>query len=190
MQYSVRILAGNLTINGGVIDSSPPATLGSAGNCGIQADGSVLHLTGGLQIQNNALTAAGGTIMVGEAYTADGRLSPQSTLLERFAFFWDGPVTASRTMIFNTGRPVQSYIAMAGGDCRSEANATASTVFNLFKNATNIGTVTFGAGTGFATLAAAAAVDFATGDRFKIVAPASPDATLANVSCTFAFGPR
>ena len=190
VQYAVRMVAGNLTINGGVIDSSPPATLGGAGNCGIQADGGVLHLTGGLQIQNNALTAAGGTIMVGEAYTADGRLSPQSTLLERATFFWDGPITASRTMIFNTGRPVHSYSAMAGSDCRSEANATGTVVLNLFKNASNIGTVTFGAGTGYATLAAAAAVDFVTGDRFKIVAPASPDATLANVSCTFAFAPR
>ncbi|MDX9785438.1 MAG: hypothetical protein RBT11_01585 [Desulfobacterales bacterium] len=61
--------------------------------------------------------------------------------------------------------------------------ATAETVFSLKKNGVEFGTATFAAAGTVATLAAAsdATFDESSGDIFTLVAPATPDATLAGL---------
>ena len=63
----------------------------------------------------------------------------------------------------------------------AEASATASTVFDVKKNGSNVGTITFAAAGTVATFVMASQTNFVAGDRLTVVAPASPDATLANI---------
>jgi hypothetical protein len=58
--------------------------------------------------------------------------------------------------------------------------ATASTAFDVRKNGTSVGTITFAGGATTATFTTSGAVSFAAGDYLSIVAPSTPDATLAD----------
>jgi hypothetical protein len=64
--------------------------------------------------------------------------------------------------------------------------ATAQTDFDVQRNGLSIGTVRFPAGSATATFIAARAVTREPGDRLTVVAPATPDATLANIAVTLA----
>jgi hypothetical protein len=64
--------------------------------------------------------------------------------------------------------------------------ATAQTDFDVRRNGTSIGTVRFPAGSATATFIAASAVTCEPGDRLTVVAPATPDATLADIAVTLA----
>lgn len=103
--------------------------------------------------------------------------------------FYPGVPTASAYLYRGKlARAVAFAADFAGGQFAATANATASTVFDVQKNGASVGSVTIAAGTTTATFASSggAAVNFAAGDVFAVIAPATPDATLANPSITFA----
>jgi len=62
--------------------------------------------------------------------------------------------------------------------------ATATTTYSIRKNGSNAGTMVFAAGATTATFTMASATTFMAGDVLTIVAPVSPDATLANLAWT------
>ena len=62
--------------------------------------------------------------------------------------------------------------------------ATAITTYSIRKNGSNVGTIVFAAGATTATFMMASATTFMAGDVLTMVAPASPDATLANLAWT------
>lgn len=64
--------------------------------------------------------------------------------------------------------------------------ATAQTDFDIQKNGVSIGTMRFAAAGTAATFIMASEQSFAQGDVLTVVAPASPDATLAGISFTLA----
>lgn len=64
--------------------------------------------------------------------------------------------------------------------------ATAQTDFDVRKNGVSFGTIRFAAAGTSATFIAAGSSSFAAGDVLTVVAPASPDATLADISVTLA----
>ena len=64
--------------------------------------------------------------------------------------------------------------------------ATAQTDFNLLKNGVSFGTMRFAAAGTVATFIAASATSFVVGDVLMVVAPGTPDATLANIGFTLA----
>ena len=66
----------------------------------------------------------------------------------------------------------------------SSVAATAQTDFDVKKNSTSIGTVRFAASGTTATFIAASATQFSAGDVLSIVAPGTPDATLAGIKIT------
>lgn len=73
--------------------------------------------------------------------------------------------------------------SLAGSYAKSEVAATASTVFSVNKNGSGIGTMTFAISATTGTFAGAGA-SFAAGDVLSVVAPATPDATLAGLHTT------
>jgi hypothetical protein len=70
----------------------------------------------------------------------------------------------------------------AGSYFTASANATGSTVFDIQKNGSSVGSCTIGAGGVTPTFGSS----FAAGDILSIIAPASPDATLADPAITLA----
>lgn len=74
---------------------------------------------------------------------------------------------------------------LAGAQGYAGITATATTVLDIQKNGSNIGTFTFTSAGNTAGFAMSSAVSFAPGDRLGIVNEDPADATLADVSLTF-----
>jgi hypothetical protein len=98
---------------------------------------------------------------------------------------WIGSPGVSQVIeryIFAT--PVTLPAGLAGSYGTAGTAATAAASFSVAKNGTGVGTMDFAASATSATFSMAAATDFGGGDVLTIVAPASPDATLANLAWT------
>ena len=77
--------------------------------------------------------------------------------------------------------------SMTGSSCKAGVAATAQTDFDVQKNGSSIATIRFAAAGTTASFINAGADTFAAGDILKVVAPSSPDATLADIVMTLAF---
>jgi len=103
-------------------------------------------------------------------------------------------VSGSFTGTAATNQVVQRYVfartvtfpvGLGGSQGSAGIDATASTTFNIQKNGTDVGTMVFAASAKMATFAMPAATAFMTGDVLTVVAPPTPDLTLANLAWTF-----
>lgn len=102
------------------------------------------------------------------------------------SFFAGGTLAASEVLFSHiVGRPLEIPAGLTGSYVASGGAATASAVLSVRKNGVEVGTATFAAAGTTATLAMASLTGFDPGDTLSVLAPASPDATLANVSGTF-----
>lgn len=72
--------------------------------------------------------------------------------------------------------------SLTGSVASAGVAATGSTVFTIYKGASSIGTVTFAPAGTTGTFSFASLVSFTSADLLRIVAPASVDATLADIS--------
>jgi hypothetical protein len=98
---------------------------------------------------------------------------------------WAGSPGASQVIeryIFATS--VSFPAGLVGSYGTAGTAATANTNFAIAKNGSNVGTMAFAAGATSASFAMATATGFAGGDVLTITAPATPDATLANLAWT------
>jgi hypothetical protein len=86
---------------------------------------------------------------------------------------------ATRPLDFPSGlTDSQGYAATAPADANKD--------FDVRKNGTSVGTVSFAQGSQTATFTAASAFSLAAGDRLSLVAPSTQDSALADVSITLA----
>jgi Putative phage tail protein len=115
-------------------------------------------------------------------YTVEGTGQASSVLVSGSSH---GKPTASQVL--------QSYVFVApatipagfpGSQGVAATAATAAAAFTITKNGTNIGIMTFTASATTATFSMNFAVQFNTGDVLTILAPATPDATLADLAWT------
>ena len=100
---------------------------------------------------------------------------------------WPGNPAASQMIeryIFATSVTFPAGLAGSYGNAGTAATAAAS--FAIAKNGVAIGTMQFAAGATAASFTMMSATAFAPGDVLTIAAPASPDATLANLAWTLA----
>jgi hypothetical protein len=100
------------------------------------------------------------------------------------AFFTPGVLVNSQTLLaYYPTKNIELPAGLTGSVCKAGVAATGSTVLDIKKNGTNVGTLTFAAAGTTATLAMASATTFtAVTDKLSIVGPASADATLADIS--------
>jgi hypothetical protein len=97
--------------------------------------------------------------------------------------FWPGTYSASALMaqvVFD--RDVSFPADLASSQGFSGVNATASTVLDIHKNGSPIGTITFTNAGSTAAFALSGGASFAAGDRLSIVNENPADATLADIS--------
>jgi hypothetical protein len=115
---------------------------------------------------NGTITISGGsgTIPYDVGCTWNGK-PPASTVLVR--------VPLPRTVDFPTSLAASKGVV--------DTAATAQTDFDIRKNGTSFGTMRFAASATVATFISSAGASFAAGDVLKVVAPASPDSTLAGL---------
>lgn len=121
----------------------------------------------------------------GPAWNVDSTTVPALLYVTGIPFAQPGLPGAGA--VYNIMLPFACTIAaaLAGSYGYSGVNATSSSVFSLAKNgAAAFGTLTWTNASSAPTLASGSGATFAAGDRLTITAPASQDATLADVGFT------
>ena len=114
--------------------------------------------------------------------------TPVSQPFDVHTFFPGIPTTLAKLYRGKLARAVTFPADFANAQFSASANATASTVFDIQKNGSSIGSCTIAAGSTTPTFASSggAAQTFAAGDLLSIIAPATPDTTLADPALTLA----
>lgn len=111
-----------------------------------------------------------------------------STPFDAVMFFPGAPTASAIVAQVVAARPLFFPGNLSGSEGYGKTAATASTVFDVKKNGASVGSITFAASGTVPTFltTSGAAISLASGDRLEVVAPATPDATLANISFTLA----
>lgn len=101
--------------------------------------------------------------------------------------FYPGLPTASGIVTrVPVARAVTFPAGLTGSVGVSSVPASASAVFDIQKNGSSVGSMTFATGATTASFTAASSITLAAGDIISIIAPASQDGTLANVGIVLA----
>lgn len=102
------------------------------------------------------------------------------------AFIAGEPTTDEIVMRFVSPRAFTLPASLTGSYAKAAVAATASTDFDIQKNGSSIGTLNFAISGTVGTWTFASLTSFAAGDILSVVAPTTPDASLADISITFA----
>jgi len=116
-----------------------------------------------------------------------GPVGPPGPVVSTYdtALFVSGrPIGGAMLMRFIFDKPIAYTINMAGSVAGAGTAPTNVADFTIAKNGTSIGTIHFVATVAIASFNVPIATNFAIGDVLTIVAPATQDATLANLSVT------
>jgi hypothetical protein len=117
-------------------------------------------------------------------YTATG--SGKAAVSTTVSGSYNGTTTANQVVQrYVFAGTVTFPVGLAGSQGTAEVAATASTTYDIEKNGASVATMVFAASATTATFAMPSATTFMTGDVLTVVAPAIPDATLANLAWTF-----
>jgi hypothetical protein len=112
----------------------------------------------------------------------DTLYAPLSQPFDAAAFYPGIPTASAKVARIPIARAVTFAGNFAGSYFAASANATATTVFDVQKNGSSIGSVSIAAGgtTATFTTTSGTAKTFAAGDVLAVIAPATPDTTLAD----------
>jgi hypothetical protein len=104
------------------------------------------------------------------------------------AFYPGVPTASAKVLRIPVSRAVTFAANFSGSYAKASANATGSTVFDIQKNGSSIGSATFAAGAATATFTSSGGTSqsLAAGDVLSIVAPGTADATLADIGFALA----
>jgi hypothetical protein len=146
-----------------------------------QTSNALVGVAGNIYIGSIVVLPAGGGSSTGGGGSTGGSLTAKPLV----SFYLGMPTAGQILLAFKVNVPTTLPANMAGAEGRLTANPTATAVYNIQQNGTTVGTIsisTAGAFT-FATTGGAA-IQFNTGDEFKLLAPGPADATLADVGLT------
>lgn len=99
-------------------------------------------------------------------------------------FYPDSPQEDELMLSHVLAQSIDFTAGFPSSQAKAETAATAETVFSIQHDGDEVGTCTFAAAGKVGTYAAAADFTVAPGETFGIVAPATADATLADISFT------
>lgn len=100
------------------------------------------------------------------------------------SFFAGVPNNSDVLNLFVAPRPIVLPVNLTNSQLYAVTAATAQTVIDIQVNEVSKGSITVAASGNSGTFTFASAVSLATGDRVKLVGPATADATLADISIT------
>lgn len=171
-------VSANLSLSAGVLDVVGPVA-------------SALGLTGAVSV--NSLTedtspdrAADFIATYDTSASAHKKVKPQNLIpYDILCGIVGKPSNAEVVLLFVAPRAFRIPANAAGSYLKAGTAATGSSVFNMAKNGSNFLTATVSA-SGTTASFSSAQTDFAAGDVFKITAPSTADATLADIAITLA----
>lgn len=112
-----------------------------------------------------------------------------SSVAQDYVATLNGSPTASQVVLSAVSVGVSTLpIGLAGSVVNAFIPAATSTVLTVKVNGVSKGTITFAAGSNYATSSFAAAVVIALADTIEVIAPATPDATLAGIGIFLSAG--
>ena len=164
--HAKLIMIENDTTGGYALNVQLPSGTPIAFNSG---DLKLLYCDGGANLKLLAMQASASSNPYDIGCSAAGTLAANAVLMR---------YPMPRAVTFPSG--------MANSRAIANTAATASTTFSLKKNGTQFGTFVFAASGTTATFTASTATSFAAGDILTITAPATPDATLADLGIALA----
>lgn len=135
------------------------------------------------------LMASGGSIADDKATSVSFKGTPPATQpFDVLAFYPGIPTASAKVVRVPIARAVTFPANFAGSYFTASANATGTAVFDVQKNGSTIGSVSIAAGgtTATFTTSGGTSKSFAAGDVLALVAPGTPDATLADVGFVLA----
>jgi hypothetical protein len=193
-RYAAIASAGVSSVNGHTGAVTLAATdVGAVSSVSLSVPGLLYTVSGSPVTSSGTLafalkTQAKNTVLAGPTSGADAtptmRALTQADLpaqpFDVTAFYPGVPSASVRVTRVPIARAVAFPSNFAGSVGIASVAATASTAFDVRKNGTSVGTITYAAGATTATFSTSGAVSFAAGDYLSIVAPATPDATLAD----------
>lgn len=108
-----------------------------------------------------------------------------ATAIYDVAFTYQGTPSESAELVVALPRACELVAGAPNSVAIAEVAATASAEFDLQRNGSSIGTVTFAAAATTGSISVASTTSFSAGDRISLTAPSSQDDTLADVGITF-----
>lgn len=179
--------------------SYPTGTGGTVTSVALTTPGVLFDVVGSPVTSAGALamslkTQVKNTFLAGPASGADAtptmRALTQADLpaqpFDLTAFYPGVPSASAIVTRVPVARAVSFPAGLAGSIGRARVAATGSTVFSVQKNGASVGSLTFAASATSATFTAGSAITLAAGDILSIHAPATADATLADVGIVLA----
>lgn len=126
--------------------------------------------------------AAAAALSSANGYT-DSQIAGLTFPYDLHAFAPGAPAASAVVLHAVVPRAVSIADNLAGSRAHAGVAATASTDFDVLVNGVSVGTINFASAATTATFSTSGgAVALAAGDRLSIVAPGSPDATLADIA--------
>lgn len=180
--------AGTAAVTGGTVTSVALTTPGLLFDVG----GS--PVTGAGTLAMTLKTQAANKVLAGPATGADAAPTMRALVasdlpaqpFDLTAFYPGVPGASAIVTRVPVARAVTFPSGLTGSIAKASVAATASTVFDVQKNGSSVGSITFAATASSATFTAASAITLAAGDLLSIVGPATPDTTLANIGFVLA----
>jgi len=104
------------------------------------------------------------------------------------SFYPGAPTASAKILRVPLARSVNFAANFSGSYAKAGAAATGSTVIDIQKNGSSVGSITFAASGSSATFTSSggSAVSFSAGDVLGIIAPGTADATLADIGIVLA----
>ena len=99
-------------------------------------------------------------------------------------FYPDKPAASELMLLHVLAQSIDFTDGLPGSQALAGTAATAETVFSLQREGVEVGACTFAAAGTVGTYAAASEFTIGPGETFSIVGPATPDATLADITFT------
>jgi hypothetical protein len=163
-----------------------PGWVPGSGSLLVFVDG-VLQTSGYTENSDQSITfdtpLTGGEIVSVILLNTTGVTSVATTIYD-VAFTYQGRPGVSSELVVAIPRACTLVAGAPNSVGRAEVAATGSTAFDLQRNGTSVGTITFGAAATSANFTVASTVAFSAGDRISITSPDPQDDTLADVGIT------